>query len=173
MSALLEIEDLRVALRRRAEAVRGVSFAMGRERLGIVGEIGRGQVADRPRHPAPAAAGRAHDRAARSRSTASISCAGARDMRGAARAAHRLVLQDPQFSLNPVMTRRRADRGGAARSIARSAGARRASEALALLEAVRIREPERVHRALSARALGRHGPARDDRDDAGAATPIC
>ncbi len=32
------------------EAVRGVSFTLGRERLGIVGEIRLGQVADRPRH---------------------------------------------------------------------------------------------------------------------------
>jgi peptide/nickel transport system ATP-binding protein len=38
---LLEVEDLRIAFPARQgifEAVRGVSFAMGRERLGIVGE---------------------------------------------------------------------------------------------------------------------------------------
>ena len=42
-SPLLEIEDLRVAFPNRDggwfEAVRGVSFSLGRERLGIVGEM--------------------------------------------------------------------------------------------------------------------------------------
>jgi ABC-type glutathione transport system ATPase component len=38
---------------RAVEAVRGVSFTLGRERLGIVGRVGLGQVADRPRHPGP------------------------------------------------------------------------------------------------------------------------
>ena len=46
-------------------------------------------------------------------------------------------------------------------------GARRASGRSRCCEAVQIRDPERVCAALSARDFGRHGPARDDRDDAG------
>ena len=44
--ALLAVEDLRVSFATATgvvEAVRGVSFTMGRERLGIVGESGSGK----------------------------------------------------------------------------------------------------------------------------------
>ena len=44
---VLEVEDLRVSFPNRdggrTEAVRGVSFTLGRERLGIVGESGSGK----------------------------------------------------------------------------------------------------------------------------------
>lgn len=47
MNALLTVEDLRVAYPDRegrlTEDVRGLSFALGRERLGIVGESGSGK----------------------------------------------------------------------------------------------------------------------------------
>ena len=46
MTAQLVVEDLRVRFhtaRRVVEAVRGVSFTVGRERLGIVGESGSGK----------------------------------------------------------------------------------------------------------------------------------
>ena len=46
MTSLLEVDDLRVTFPTRTgviEAVRGVSFALGRERLGIVGESGSGK----------------------------------------------------------------------------------------------------------------------------------
>src|SRR5918994_2455102 len=46
MSTLLEVDDLRVTFPTRTgliEAVRGVSFSLGRERLGIVGEGGSGK----------------------------------------------------------------------------------------------------------------------------------
>src|SRR5687767_1540233 len=46
-SPLLVVDDLRVSFPRRdggmTEAVRGVSFTLGRERLGIVGESGSGK----------------------------------------------------------------------------------------------------------------------------------
>ena len=43
---LLEIENLRISFQTRTrlvEAVRGVSFSLGREKLGIVGESGSGK----------------------------------------------------------------------------------------------------------------------------------
>ena len=46
MKPLLDVEDLRVRFHLRTgivEAVRGVSFQLGRERLGIVGESGSGK----------------------------------------------------------------------------------------------------------------------------------
>lgn len=46
MKPLLTVEDLRVTFPTRTgaiEAVRGVSFELGRERLGIVGESGSGK----------------------------------------------------------------------------------------------------------------------------------
>jgi peptide/nickel transport system ATP-binding protein len=46
MSTLLDVDDLRVTFPTRTgliEAVRGVSFSLGRERLGIVGESGSGK----------------------------------------------------------------------------------------------------------------------------------
>ncbi len=46
MSALLEVDNLRVTFTSHKEtvrAVRGVSFAMGRDKLGIVGESGSGK----------------------------------------------------------------------------------------------------------------------------------
>lgn len=46
MVGLLDVKNLRVTLiprRAAVEAVRGVSFSLGRERLGIVGESGSGK----------------------------------------------------------------------------------------------------------------------------------
>ena len=46
MTNLLEVEDLRITYPSRqgpVEVVRGVSFTLGRERLGIVGESGSGK----------------------------------------------------------------------------------------------------------------------------------
>src|SRR6185436_1582784 len=47
MTPLLVVDDLRIAFPNRdgamTEAVRGVSFSLGRERLGIVGESGAGK----------------------------------------------------------------------------------------------------------------------------------
>ena len=79
---LLVVEDLRVAFPNRdggtTEAVRGVSFTLGRERLGIVGESGSGKIADRPRDPGPHRAGGPRHARSGSRSTASTCCAARR-----------------------------------------------------------------------------------------------
>ena len=65
-----------------------------------------------------------------------------------------------------------ADRGdrGAHR---RCRAARRAQRAIEALDAVRIPQAETPAEAVSARAVRRHAPARDDRHGAGAASPTC
>lgn len=146
---LLAVEDLRITYPTRqgpSEVVRGVSFAMGRERLGIVGESGSGKSqtgrALLGLTPPP---GRAVARRLEFDGT---------DLRGATKADWRkirgerisMVMQDPKFSLNPVMTIGR--QLTEAYAIHRRSGRSEAKDrALAMLEAVQIRDPERVMRA--------------------------
>jgi peptide/nickel transport system ATP-binding protein len=146
---MLEIENLRVAFPTRTgfvEAVRGVSLRVGREKLGIVGESGSGKStlgrAVLGLVPPPA------------RVTADRLTFEGTDLRAAGRAAWRelrggrigMVLQDPKFSLNPVM-RVGAQIEECLRDHRRLRGRRARAQALELLEAVRIRDPLRVHRA--------------------------
>ena len=143
---LLEVEDLRVTFDTEAgpvEAVRGVSFTLGRERLGIVGESGSGKtmtgrsVLRLVRPPGRIAAKRM---AFEGVDLLGLSERSMRTLRGKRIA---MVMQDPKFSLNPVMSvgdqltegLRRRDRLGKADAVRR---------ALEMLEAVQIRDPERV-----------------------------
>lgn len=146
--ALLEVENLRIAFPTRhgpVEVVRGVSFSLGRERLGIVGESGSGKSqtgrAILGLTPAPGKA------------TADRLTFDGIDLRNADQATWRsirgarisMVMQDPKFSLNPVMTI-----GKQLMETARLHGASRQeakTRALSMLEAVQIRDPERVFRA--------------------------
>lgn len=104
---LLEIGDLRVSFPERGgrtEVVRGVSFTLGRERLGIVGESGSGK----------SLTGRAILRLIRppGRVTAAtlmfdgvdLAQLSERRMRAIRGARISMVMQDPKFSLNPVIT---------------------------------------------------------------------
>ena len=147
MSApLLTVENLRVSFPTRTglvEAVRGVSFTLGRERLGIVGESGSGK----------SQTGRAimglTPKSARIEADAlrfgdidllNASAKERRLMRGKRMA---MILQDPKYSLNPVMpigrqimeTLRTHENIGSGEARQRT---------LAMLEAVQIRDPERV-----------------------------
>ncbi len=160
MSApLLEVEDLRIsfpARQGRFEAVRGVSFAMGRERLGIVGESGSGKsltgraILGLVPHPGRVTATRlAFD-------GEELQGLGERRLRRLRGRHITMVMQDPRFSLNPVMQvgqqieeayRRHARTGRAA--------ARR--QTLAALEAVQIRDPERVYRLYPHQVSGGMG----------------
>lgn len=104
---LLEVENLRVTFpttKGRVEVVKGLSFTLGRERLGIVGESGSGK----------SMTGRAILRLIRSpgRQNAdtlrfdgidlqNLTTRQMRDLRGARIS---MIMQDPKFSLNPVMT---------------------------------------------------------------------
>ena len=146
---LLRIEDLWVRFHTRArvvEAVRGVNISMGREKVGIVGESGSGKTVT----------GRSVLRLIRppGEITAKRIEFNGEDLMAASEARMRsirgdkisMVMQDPKFSLNPVMSvgkqiseayRIHTD---ASRSEARI-------KSLEMLNAVMIRDPERVYAA--------------------------
>lgn len=144
--SLLSVRNLRVTFDTETgpvEAVRGVSFDLGRERLGIVGESGSGKTMTgrallrliRPpgRIEADAMVFDGQD----------LMAASEREMRALRGRRIAMVMQDPKFSLNPVMTvgaqltegLRQRDRLG--RDDARA-------RAVAALEAVQIRDVDRV-----------------------------
>ena len=144
---LLSIRNLRVRFATRTgivEAVRGVDFDVGRERLGIVGESGSGKsvtgraVLRLVAHPGQVLADRMD--------FAGIDLRNANDatMRQIRGSRISMVMQDPKFSLNPVMTvGRQIAEAYRVHHQAGSAEARR--RALAMLADVRIRDPERVY----------------------------
>jgi peptide/nickel transport system ATP-binding protein len=144
---LLSVEDLRVAFPdrdgRTTEAVRGVSFTLGRERLGIVGESGSGKSqTGRAILGLTAPEGRV---SAKRLLFDGIDLLGstARERRALLGRRLAMVLQDPKFSLNPVMTI--GDQivetlQAHSRVPAREGRAR----AIRALESVRIDDPERV-----------------------------
>ena len=142
----LSVEDLHVAFstpKGVVEAVRGVSFELGQERLGIVGESGSGK----------SQTGRAILRllAANGRISAKrlefngidILGANERTMRGIRGNRISMIMQDPRYSLNPVMTV--GAQISEAYLIHAEASKKEAKQrALEMLETVRIREPEKV-----------------------------
>ena len=105
---LLSVENLRVAYPdregRHQEVVRGVGFTLGRERLGIVGESGSGKSqTGRAILGLTAPGGQVSARRLDFDGIDLLGCPPAqrRALRGGRIA---MVLQDPKFSLNPVMT---------------------------------------------------------------------
>jgi len=144
---MLVVDDLRVAFPNRdggwTEAVRGVSFTLGRERLGIVGESGSGKSqTGRAILGLTAPEGRVSARRLAFHGTDLLHCTPAerRALRGGRIA---MVLQDPKFSLNPVMTIGKQI-VETLRAHSRVTAAEAQSRALAALEAVQIDEPQRV-----------------------------
>ncbi len=105
---LLQVEDLHVSYQGRVgpvPAVRGISFALGRERLGIVGESGSGQIDDRPRHPGPPAAQRHGDsKQLRLHDTDLLQCQRARPCATSAAGASRWCCRIRNSRSIPVMT---------------------------------------------------------------------
>ena len=148
------------------EAVRGVSFSLGSRTARHRRGIRLGKVADRPRNPRPdAAARRGHGEAARLRRDRSPSRLPARAS-PPARQPHDHGDAGPE-----ILARSGDDRSGkqiveAYRAHTKASKAEAREKALAMLEAVRIHNPQPRPVALSARAFRRHGPARDDRHDA-------
>lgn len=144
---LLVVEDLRVSFPRRdggmTEAVRGVSFTLGRERLGIVGESGSGKSqTGRAIMGLTAPEGRISAKRLEFAGMDLLHCAPAerRALRGGRVA---MVLQDPKFSLNPVMTIG-AQIVETLQVHSRVPASEAKKRALAALESVRIDDPARV-----------------------------
>lgn len=143
---LLKVEDLRVTFPTRTgmiEAVRGVSFTLGRERLGIVGRSGSGKsqtgraiMGLTPPHAQITAKTLQFDGI----DLLNISPKERRAMRGGRIA---MVLQDPKYSLNPVMTigKQIAE---TLRAHGKYSGQEIHQRSVKILEAVQIRDAERV-----------------------------
>ncbi|MFG6583626.1 ABC transporter ATP-binding protein [Sulfitobacter sp. 1A12779] len=143
---LLEVKNLSVSFptpKGRVEVVKGLSFTLGRERLGIVGESGSGKsmtgraILRLVRHP-----GRQQADVMRFDGI-DLQSQSERQMRHLRGARISMIMQDPKFSLNPVMT---VGAQIAEALLTHERLARRDVKArvLEMLESVRINEPERV-----------------------------
>ena len=146
--ALLTVDQLRVAYPARGggftEVVRGVSFTLGRERLGLVGESGSGKSqTGRALLGLTAPGGRVTAECLRfaGLDLQTITPRERRSLRGGRIA---MILQDPKFSLNPVMPlgEQIVETLRAHRQVSHRVARQRALEALA---AVQIDDPERVY----------------------------
>jgi len=144
---IISVRDLWVSFATphgRIDAVRDVSFDIGREKVGIVGESGSGK----------SMTGRAILRLTPTNARVSAERLALRgeDLRSLDEQAMRvirgrrisMILQDPRYSLNPVM--RVGDQIAEAYLVHRRVSRAEAREkSLAMLEAVRIRHPARVY----------------------------
>ena len=125
-----------------SHVVRDVSFSLGREKLAIVGESGSGKS-----QTARAILGLTTGQVTAERmdfageNLLGLSNAAWRNIRGRRIT---MVMQDPKYSLNPVMRIGDQLMEAAARKIPK---AQLRNRALEMLEAVKIRDPERVFRA--------------------------
>jgi peptide/nickel transport system ATP-binding protein len=144
---LLEVEDLRVRFHLRTgivEAVRGLSLQLGRERLGIVGESGSGKsqtgraILGLTPPPGEVTAKRLTfdgiDLLTASKRTL-------RELRGGRIS---MVMQDPKYSLNPVMTIGEQIIEAYQAHAKKAGRAEARDKSLAMLEAVKMRDPQRV-----------------------------
>ncbi|QAZ43348.1 ABC transporter ATP-binding protein [Mesorhizobium sp. Pch-S] len=143
---LLEVDNLRVRFPTRTgviEAVRGVSFSVGRERLGIVGESGSGKS-----QTGRAIMGLTDPRAEVSADRLqfdgidllSLPARERRALRGKRVA---MILQDPKYSLDPVISIGRQI-VETLRTHEKVSKAEARERALDMLAAVQIRDPRRV-----------------------------
>jgi peptide/nickel transport system ATP-binding protein len=143
----LFVEDLHVRFRtpqRMVHAVRGVSFQVGREKVGIVGESGSGK----------SQTGRAILKLTPPNGTVTakrlqfqeldIANASERAMLKVRGRRISMIMQDPKHALDPVM-RVGAQIAEAIPDDQKLSSAEKRERVLAMLEAVHIRNPERVH----------------------------
>ncbi|ANL74087.1 dipeptide ABC transporter ATP-binding protein [Rhizobium phaseoli] len=146
MTTLLTVDKLKVSYPTRTgmiEAVRGVSFTLGKERLGIVGESGSGKsqtgraiMGLTPKHGIVTAEKLDFNGI----DLLKASAGERRRLRGKRIA---MILQDPKYSLDPVMTIGRQI-CETLRTHEKVSKAEARERALAMLEAVQIRDPKRV-----------------------------
>ncbi|AUR00226.1 ABC transporter ATP-binding protein [Phaeobacter inhibens] len=143
---LLEVENLRVSFptpKGRVEVVKGLDLTLGRERLGIVGESGSGKsmtgraILRLIRRPGQMTADRL---ALEGQDLQTLSERQMRNIRGARIS---MIMQDPKFSLNPVMTIG-AQIAEALDVHERLSRRDTRARVLEMLEAVRINDPELV-----------------------------
>ena len=159
MSKLLEVENLWVKFPTRTgmfDAVRGVSFSLGQERLGIVGESGSGKsmtgraILRLIRPPGIVTADKMElegvDLLGRSE----------KEMRKVRGQQISMIMQDPKFSLNPVM-RVGKQIMEAYRLHYKVSKKEAKKKTLEMLEAVAIRDPERVYRMFPHEVSGGMG----------------
>lgn len=144
---LLDVRDLHVEFvngQAVTHAVRGVSFQLGREKLAIVGESGSGK----------STVGRAllHLHPKKSRITSARMQFGDIDLQHATEAQMRgirgkrisMIMQDPKYSLNPVVcVGDQIAEAWLTHHPGRKTEAK--AKAMEMLEVVRIRQPERVY----------------------------
>jgi peptide/nickel transport system ATP-binding protein len=143
----LEVRDLSVRFAGRdglVDAVRNVSFTLGREKLAIVGESGSGKsTVGRSLlklHPASARI----DASVLRFGDTDLLRAGEKAMRAIRGRRMSMIMQDPKYSLNPVM--RVGDQVAEALLVHRRLPRAQVRErVIAMLEAVRIRDPQRVY----------------------------
>lgn len=140
---ILDVRNLRIRYGRSpVEAVRGVSFTLGRERLGIVGESGSGKstVGRALLRLLPGATITADTLRFEETDLLSLSEKQMLKVRGRRMS---MILQDPKFSLNPI---RRVGDQVAETYLRHFQCSRREAhdKAVAMLEAVKIRDAERV-----------------------------
>ncbi|WP_333828245.1 ABC transporter ATP-binding protein [Pararhodobacter sp.] len=157
--SLLHVENLRVRFpteQGEVEVVKGLTFDLGRERLGIVGESGSGKsMTGRALMGLIAPPGKV---TADRLEFDGIDLRGMpeRELRKLRGARMSMVMQDPKFSLNPVI--RIGEQIGEALQFHRRMPARARKQAvLEVLEAVRINDPERVYRLFPHEVSGGMG----------------
>ena len=157
---MLVVDDLRVSFPSRdggrTEAVRGVSFSLGRERLGIVGESGSGKSQTGRAIlglTAPEGLVSAQRLEFNGIDLRNCSPQQRRELRGGRIA---MVLQDPKYSLNPVMCigEQIVETLQAHTSLPR---AKAKAKALSALEAVSIDDPKRVYKLFPHEVSGGMG----------------
>jgi peptide/nickel transport system ATP-binding protein len=146
MAPLLSVKNLRVSFpthRGRVEVVKGISFDLGRERLGIVGESGSGKsmtgraILKLIRKPGLVTADRLDF------DGVDVLSQSEKQMRAIRGARISMVMQDPKFSLNPVMTV--GEQIAEALVTHEKLPRRQVDERIMnMLEAVRINDPRRV-----------------------------
>lgn len=143
---LLEVKNLRVSFptaRDRVEVVKGISFDLGQEKLGIVGESGSGKsitgrsILKLIRSPGIVTADTLNFK------NIDLLSQNEKQMRNIRGSKISMIMQDPKFSLNPVMTigEQIAESLNAHNKLSKHEVKQRVIE---MLNSVKINEPERV-----------------------------
>ena len=156
---LLSVEDLHVTYDTPTglvRAVSGVSFELGREKLGIVGESGSGKSqTGRAILGLIATGGQVRARRLEFEGT-DLLTADQRTWRRIRGAGISMIMQDPKYSLNPVMTVG-SQIQEAFRVHSKASKKEAHARTLDMLRAVKIREPERVYKAYPHEVSGGMG----------------